>query len=71
MPTHTADVLEYLLSVGSPVNAPAGQSAATPLHYAMAGGHVTCVQVLVDHGADVNAIATSEEVCTSNHGNHL
>ena len=65
--THSyIDALSYLITSGSPVNDPAGESNATALHYAVAGGHEGCVKILVENGASVNAIATNEEVysCT-------
>ena len=33
----------------------------TPLHLAVYHGHVKCVKLLIDHGADVNC--TSNSVC--------
>ncbi len=62
--TCTIDILEYLLSAGCPVNQLAGDSEATPLHYAVAGGHMICVQVLMDYNASINALAISEQVNT-------
>ncbi len=59
----SADVLEYLIEEGAPVGV-VKVGVATPLHYAVAGGHMTCVQLLLEHKADVNAMATSEQVHT-------
>ena len=64
--THT-EVLEYLLSGGAPVNE-AILGGATPLHYAVAAGHMTCIQILLQYNADVNAMATNEEVSVYNPG---
>ena len=35
---------------------------ATALHYAVSGGHEECVRVLLQYGADINSITTTEEV---------
>ncbi len=66
-----ADVLAYLLEEGAPVNGVTSgsgmENVASPLHYAVASGHLTCVQVLLEHNADVNAMATSEQVHMHHH----
>lgn len=62
-----ADVLAYLLEEGAPVSGlmeGTSMDVATPLHYAVAAGHMTCIQVLLEHNADVNAMAISEQVRT-------
>ncbi len=55
------EVLEYLLSEGAPVNE-AVVGVASPLHYAVAAGHITCIQILLQHNAIVNAMATNQQV---------
>ena len=57
-----SDVLEYLISCGCRVSEVAGSSGSTALHYSVSGGHEGCVRVLVQYGADVNPLMTSEEV---------
>ena len=56
----TAESLEYLLTCGADPDDPAGSSGATALHYAVTGAHVQCVHTLLHHGANVNAVTTSE-----------
>ena len=34
----------------------------TALHYALSGGHEECVRVLLQYGADINSVTTTEEV---------
>ena len=43
------------------MNEPA-EGGATALHYAVSGGHEECVRVLLQYGADINSITTTEEV---------
>lgn len=43
------------------INEPA-EGGATALHYAVSGGHEDCVRVLLQFGADINSITTTEEV---------
>ena len=38
------------------------EGGATALHYALSGGHEECVRVLLQYGADINSITTTEEV---------
>ena len=43
-------------------------SAPSPLHFAAAGRHVDCAQLLIDAGANINAVLISAEVrlwCTN------
>ena len=60
-----ADALEFIVTVmvgaEDSVNEPA-EGGATALHYAVSGGHEECVRVLVQYGADINSITTTEEV---------
>ncbi len=63
MHTHTAVVVEFLVSSeGVAIDAGAGRSKATALHYAVQGGHYECVQVMLQYGADVNSLTVTEEV---------
>ncbi|KIM22969.1 hypothetical protein M408DRAFT_34547, partial [Serendipita vermifera MAFF 305830] len=43
----------YAITHGQPINAVLG--GLLPLHAAASGGSVDVVQLLIDHGADVNA----------------
>lgn len=43
------------------VNEPA-EGGATALHYAVSGGNVECVSLLLQYGADINSVTTTEEV---------
>lgn len=53
--THTStDPLEYLISRGGDIFARTIYHD-TPLHYAAAGGSMNCINLLLKHGADVNA----------------
>lgn len=55
------DALEFLLSSDTtPIDKGVEQSHATPLHYAVQGGHEGCVQLLLDWGAEVNTFTLSE-----------
>ena len=58
------DALEYIVTVTGEegnINEPA-EGGATALHYAVSGGHEDCVRVLLQFGADINSITTTEEV---------
>ena len=57
-----AAALEYLISAGCQVNQPAGENHTTALHYAVSGEHAECIQVLLQYGAEVNPLMTTEEV---------
>ena len=48
--------------MGCQVNQPAGGSHTTALHYAVSGGHKECMQMLLQYGAEINSVMTSEEV---------
>ena len=54
------DAVELLLSDGSPIDKGVELSNATPLHYAVQGGHDGCVQLLLDWGAKVNSLLLHE-----------
>ena len=60
-----ADALEFIVTMvdgaEDSVNEPA-EGGATALHYAVSGGHEECVRVLLQYGANVNSITTTEEV---------
>lgn len=56
----SADSLEFLLACGIPADEPAGSSGATALHYAVTGAHGQCVHTLLQYGANINAMASSE-----------
>ena len=63
--TSSTDALEYLVTMAGAedkVNEPAGEGGATALHYAVSGGHEECVRVLLQYGADINSITSTEEV---------
>ncbi|CAI5459691.1 unnamed protein product [Closterium sp. Yama58-4] len=48
-------VLRALLRMGMPVGVCSKGNATTPLHVAAYGGHVDCMLLLAQHGADVHA----------------
>jgi ankyrin repeat protein len=50
------DVAQWLLSIGVDANAQEDDHR-TPLHFAVANGRLELVQILLGHGADVNAAA--------------
>jgi uncharacterized protein len=51
-----ADVAELLVNRGAPVNSPSRNAMRVmPLHSAIANQRTKIVQLLLDHGADVNA----------------
>jgi ankyrin repeat protein len=51
-----ADVVEFLLAAGADPNEHTrNETLATPLHSAVARGDMKSVQLLLEHGADVNA----------------
>ena len=55
------DTVAFLLSSEStPIDKGVEQTHATPLHYAVQGGHEDCVQLLLDWGAKVNALTLAE-----------
>ena len=60
-----ADALEFIVTVLSGAEDSLDEPAdggATALHYAVSGGHEECVRVLLQYGADINSITTTEEV---------
>lgn len=58
------DVLQYLLMAACHPNpCENNRSAPSPLHFATTGGHMDCAQLLIDAGANINAVLLSEEVC--------
>lgn len=50
----STDALAYLISKGGDIFARTIYYD-TPLHYVAAGGSVSCLELLIKHGADVNA----------------
>ena len=55
--------LQFLLTSGCDPNISSDKSnLASPLHFAVSGGHAECVQMLIENGANINAIMISEEV---------
>ena len=53
--------MTVLSGVEDSLNEPA-EGGATALHYAVSGGHEECVRILLQYGADINSITTTEEV---------
>ena len=60
----STESLEYLLTCGCHADDHAGPTGATALHYAVTAAHGECVHILLNYGANVNAVVTSEEVRT-------
>ena len=58
------DALEFIISVRGEEGSldESADGGATPLHYAVAGGHEDCVRVLLHFGANVNSITLTDEV---------
>jgi uncharacterized protein len=53
---HT-DIVDFLLSSGAAVNSPSRNAQhVMPLHSAAAGAHLAIARLLLEHGADVNAV---------------
>lgn len=46
--------VKALLKAGSRIQGTDCVSCISPLHYAVAGGHLNVAKILIDHGADVN-----------------
>ena len=60
----SADVLQYFLASAYDPNANCENGVVTPLHFAVSGESMDCVQLLLDAGAKVNAVMVAEEVRT-------
>ena len=66
------DALQFLLSCGADPNIN-GEVANAPsaLHFAVSDNHTECVELLIQNGANINAIMLSDEVgvayCTHIH----
>lgn len=54
-----SELLEWLLRQGGDPNCGVSSSGGTPLHAAVSYGMTQCIQVLLEHGADVFAIDSS------------
>lgn len=54
-----SELLEWLLCQGGDPNCGMSSSGGTPLHAAVSSGMTQCVQILLDHGADVLAVDSS------------
>ena len=50
------------MSEATPIDEGAGHSKVTALHYAVQGGHMESVQLLLDYGAKVNTVSLSQDV---------
>jgi len=53
------ELLEWLLCQGGDPNCGMSSSGGTPLHTAVSSGMTQCMQILLDHGADVFAVDSS------------
>lgn len=53
------ELLEWLLYQGGNPNCGVSSSGGTPLHAAVTSGMTQCIQILLDHGADVFATDSS------------
>lgn len=56
-----AELLESLLARGALVDARSVSEEHTPLHVAILQGHDACVNLLIQHGADVNALSRKKK----------
>ena len=54
-----SELLQWLLSQGGDPNCGVSSSGGTPLHAAVSSGMIHCIQILLDHGADVFAVDSS------------
>lgn len=51
-----AEKVKALLKQGVDIEATTDSTGSTPLHLAAAGGHLDVVKLLLEHGADINAM---------------
>lgn len=52
---NTPEILEYFISLNANINLQDSE-LQTPLHYATTCGHLKCIQILINHGADKNIL---------------
>lgn len=57
------DILEFLLSSGCPVDLRDDEQQQTALHYAASCGHLECVRLLLQYGADCMAQDVDGQTC--------
>jgi ankyrin repeat protein len=60
-------ILSYLLEAGAQADV-VGEDGYTPLFLAAAGGHLSCVEILVDNGADFNRRLNDDNIYFSKQG---
>lgn len=60
-------ILSYLLEAGAQADV-VGEDGYTPLFLAAAGGHLKCVEILVEKGADVNRRLINDNIYFSKQG---
>ena len=60
-------ILSYLLEAGAQADV-VGEDGYTPLFLAAAGGHLKCVEILVEEGADVNRRLIDDNIYFSKQG---
>jgi hypothetical protein len=61
------EILAYLLEAGASADL-VGEDGYTPLFLAAAGGHLDCVEILVENGADVNRRLKDDNIYFSKQG---
>jgi hypothetical protein len=61
------EILAYLLEAGAEADS-VGEDGYTPLFLAAAGGHLDCVEILVENGADVNRRLKDSNIYFSKQG---
>ena len=54
-----AEILHMLLAAGAATDVRNTPHLRTPMHYAASGGHLDCVRLLVDAGADCTAVSSA------------
>ena len=61
------EILAYLLEAGAKADV-VGEDGYTPIFLAAAGGHLDCVEILVENGADVNRRLKDDNIYFSKQG---